>query len=776
MTDTAARFIGSSVLRREDPRLLSGHGMYVDDIVVADMLHAHFVRSPVARGRITSIDRSSAVAMPGVVAVYAAEDLSPLANESWSYAPPAPDFPYPPQHLLAAADVRFVGDPVAIVVATDKYVAEDATDAVVVEIEAEPPILTVHEALNGSALVHPEFGSNLAKSISSVMDDAVATVFADAAHVVTETIDQQRQSQAPLEPRGIIAHWRPYSGDLRIYGALQGPHWMRGYAARLLGVSDARVHVSQHDVGGGFGQKVFAGREDGAVIMASRLLGRPVKWIEDRRENLYAASQARDEIAELSIAFDDQGAILGMKMHYVEDVGAYPQGGVASVAGLVAVSLPGPYRVPIVAFSSQAVFTNTTGRGAYRGPWMMENLAREHVLDLAAQQMGIDPVELRRRNLLRPDELPATTSTGAQLEDITPTETFDQALTMLGYHEFRAQQAAAGREGRLLGLGVSLVLEPSAVAAHNLPSDGATMRVEPDGRVQVAMPTGSHGHSLETTVPQLVADWFGVDIDDVDLVQGDTVSAPFGHGTGGSRSAVFTGGLARAASIQLREKVFAIAANLLEAAPEDLEMAAGEVFVKGSLTSKMPLSAIARVAYFEPDRLPENVEPGLEVVTRFASPKPFTWSNACHVCTCEIDRHTGRVRLLRYIVSEDCGVMINPMVVEGQIAGGVAQGIAGVLLEHLPYDAEGNPQATTLLDYLMPTASDVPLIEYGHIETPSSLPGGFKGMGEGGAIGAPAAVANAVLDALSPFGVPRLTFPVTPATVLELIRASSSTA
>ena len=475
------------------------------------------------------------------------------------------------------------------------------------------------------------------------------------------------------------------------------------------------------------------------------------------------------------MAFDDRGHILGMRLHYVEDAGAAPPGGTFAMAMFVHPVFPGPYRVPAVGFSSMTVYTNTTPRGAYRGPWMMETLARERLIDIAAERLGIDPIELRRRNVIRSDELPYHTATGMVYDAITPAATLEQAVAILDIETFRAEQAAALAAGRYVGLGVSMFVEPTGVTAPMLPSMAAVMRVELSGKVMVSMSTSSHGQSLETTVPQLVADYLGVDVDDVSLIEGDTAVVPTGGGTGGSRMAVYTSGLAQAAADKLRTKIFAIAAELLEAATDDLVMERGIVSVRGTPTRSVPLSRIAMVALFDFARLPADIEPGLEVTSRFKPSQPFTWSNACHVCTCEIDPRTGQVTLLRYVVSEDCGVVINPMVVEGQIAGGVVQGIGGAILEHFVHDDAGNPLTTTFLDYLCPTATEVPMIEYGHIETPSSQPGGVKGMGEGGAIGAPAAVLNAVADALVPLGVRAgsVTSPASPSAVLDLIYRAS---
>jgi carbon-monoxide dehydrogenase large subunit len=419
------------------------------------------------------------------------------------------------------------------------------------------------------------------------------------------------------------------------------------------------------------------------------------------------------------------------------------------------------------------VFTNMCARGAYRGPWMMETVARECMIDLISLELGMDPAEVRKRNLLTLADMPYQTGSALTYEQITPGETHEQALELIGYGEFRARQAEARKEGRYLGVGTGVYVEPTAVGMGALGVEVATIRVEPTGKVNLLMGTASHGHSLETTMVQVAAEHLGVAMEDVVLLQGDTATSPYGGGTGGSRSAVTCGAAARISAQRLREKVLAVAGHMMEIAPEDLEIEGGSIWPKGAPSKSMTLREVAQVAYLQPGELPPGVEPGLENTSRFAAPM-FTFSNAAHTCTCEVNPKTGEVKLLDYVVSEDCGVMINPTVVEGQIAGGVVQGIGGALLEHAAYDELGNPLATTLKDYLAPTADVVPDIRYGHIETPSGSPGGHKGMGEGGAIASPPAVVNAVLDALRPFGVKAADQPLTPDRVLDLIEHSGN--
>ena len=505
-------------------------------------------------------------------------------------------------------------------------------------------------------------------------------------------------------------------------------------------------------------------------MLAARTVTAPIKWIEDRRENLLAAGQARHEHGAVTMAFDDEGTILGVSIDHTEDVGAYPVPYPLFTGMAVGMIFPGPYRIPAASFSHRSVFSNTVGRTAYRGPWSYESVAREVVLDIAARRMGIDPADLRRRNILHKEELPYANAAGMPYLEVSPAETLEQALTLLGYDDFRRQQAAARTEGRYLGVGMCCYIEPTTPGHSYYGSEGATIRIDPSGMVAVYVAGGSTGNSLETTVVQLTADALGVPIDHVNTIQGDTALTPYGAGTGGSRSGSMLAGAVSVTAGVLREKLLAIAAHRLEAAVDDMELADGRAFVRGTPSAGVEVAELAEIAYTRTGELPPGMSSGLEATERYTSASPIpVWANATHVCTCEVDTATGQVTLLRYVVSEDCGPMINPAIVEGQIAGGTVQGIGGALFEELAYDPDGNPVATTFMDYLLPTMADVPEIEYGHVVTPSSGPGGYKGVGEGGAIGAPPAVINAVADALAPFGATITRLPLRPEVILSLI-------
>jgi carbon-monoxide dehydrogenase large subunit len=766
----AARFVGQSIARKEDRRLVTGHGQYVDDVAIPGLLHGAFLRSEVAKGAITAIDTSAAESLPGVEGVFTWAEFNGRFGEAW-HAMLGEEMVVPPP--LAIGDVRHVGDPVAFVVAQSRYVAEDACDLITVEYEPSAAAIDyATAAADDEPVVHAAWGltSNAMVAVPFMaMSADLDAAFASASHVTDCTIEQNRYVPVPMETRGIVAWWHPGRDELDVNCSTQSVHETRNFFARYLGVPEGNVRVTARDVGGGFGQKMFVFREECAVVLASRLLGRPVKWVEDRRENLIAGPHSRNEQGRVRIAVDDDGVIQAMAVDHVGDVGAYP----ACPAVMDATLLPGPYRVTRLGFSMAMVWTNTMGKGAYRGPWMFETTAREMAIDVAAAEIGMDAAELRRRNLLSAADLPFTSPAAKVFEEITPLETFEQALAMLDYAAFRREQAAARDEGRYLGVGISVYVEPTSMGSPTLYTEAATVRVESSGRAVAYLGTTSHGQSIETTMAQIVADTLGVRYDDVTIVQADTQSTPYGPGTGGSRTAVIAGGAAREASEAVRDKVVAIAAHAMEASPDDLEIHDGTVAVRGTPTRSMSLKDVAKLAYRTVDQLAPDMEPGLEATVRFRPARFPTWSNATHVCVVEVDPNTWLPKVLRYIVSEDCGRMINPRIVEGQIFGGVVQGLGGVLLEDFVYDADGNPLTTTFMDYLLPTASDVPDIEVGHIETVSTTnPGGYKGLGEGGAIGSHAAVANAIGDALAHLGVRVTKTPLGPKDIFQLVSAA----
>lgn len=525
MRPSISAYVGTRIKRVEDPRLLTGAGMFVDDVTRPGMLHACFVRSPFARARIVDIDVSEALALDGVHAVYVAADLTPGIHEQ-TYALDGPYMPalnWPP---LAVDEVRFVGDPVALVVADDRYIAEDAVELVAVDYEALTPVVDYTAADRADELVHAAHPANIAAAMGGPLPDELAKTFDEAAHVVSRTIHQQAYIAVPMETRGLVAEWS--AGEMTVWASTQSPHEVRGFTARLLGLDEHSVRVIMRDTGGGFGQKVVPQREDIAVLLAARKLPAALKWIEDRQEHMMSAGMARQECGDARFAFDADGKLLGASIDHVQNVGAYPIPSPVTSGAVVGMLFPGPYRVPAAAFSMKLTYTNTVGRVAYRGPWQFESLAREMLLDVAARQMDIDPIELRRRNMLSAADLPLANPLGMPYNDSTPLETFEHALSILDYDAFRQEQERARAEGRYIGVGTCTYIEPTTGATPFHATEGATIRIEPSGKVNVYVAGGSSGNSLETTAVQLTADALGVDIADVHTIQGDTAITPFG--------------------------------------------------------------------------------------------------------------------------------------------------------------------------------------------------------------------------------------------------------
>jgi carbon-monoxide dehydrogenase large subunit len=764
-----ARFIGQRLPRKEDARLLTGNGTYVDDVVLPGLLHAAFVRSPVARGRIRAIDIAAARAHPAVHAVYTADDLEPLGINLTS-GHPVEQMPQSPVPVLAPGFVVHVGEPVAIVVADSRALAEDAANMVTVDYEEEAPVVTLAQAGTGAA-VFPGQENNVAAVMALPEDPEIAKAFASAPHVVTTRLRHQRIAHAPMEGRGVVVARRG-AGELTVHIGCQSPKAMAKYLGAIFNLPETSIRVLSRDVGGAFGLKSRPWREEVATVAAGLLLGRPVKWVEDRLENLTAANQAREQECALTTAFDGEGKLLASRCEYLLNNGAYPHFADANAAAMMFVW--GAYKQPRFGFDAKGLHSNTTGLAAYRGPWAIESLVRETQLDIAARQMGMDPVELRRRNLVGTADQPHTTNIGVVLEDVTPAECLEQLLRVVDVAAFRAEQEAARRQGRYLGLGIAAYIEPTAAGQFPpMATEGALVRVEPNGKVTAALGTHSQGQGTETTMAQIVADRLGVRYEDVSVFEDDSAGAGYGAGSGGSRQAVIGGGAVVGAAERLRDKVKALAAHLLNASVEAVSIDDGMIHVAGAPEMTRSLAEIAAVAYGEPGRMPEGMDLGLEAQFRY-SPPPITFASAAHACIVEVDVETGFVAIKRWVCSEDCGVVINPAIVEGQIAGGLAQAIGMVLLEEMHIDERGSPASVTFKDYLLPAITDVPDFEYTHIVTPSASKGGFRGVGEGGAIIGPPTLINAIHDALAPFGVTCLDLPLTPAKLLAAIEAAEA--
>jgi aerobic carbon-monoxide dehydrogenase large subunit len=777
MTAIAAeRYTGASIKRSEDPRILTGAGRYVDDIKLPGMLHAAFVRSPLAHAGVLSVDVSAAQALPGVIAVLTGADLETITVPGpdalmalMRWAGPTPEFT-----LLATDKVRLVGDPVAVVIAESRYLAEDGCELVEVDYDDLPPVMSAAFALDPSSPpLFANLGDNIARPHSRREFGDVGSTFANADRIIDFHIDVHRHQNVPMEGRGCVASYDAGRGVMTFYAATQGVHVTRMAVATRLGIERDKVHVLAGDIGGSFGLKIGASREELAVAAASRLLGQPVKWVEDRGENLTASGQAREESFDVRAAVSNDGDLLGLDVEMVVDTGSYPGMGVM-VPDIMQAMLPGPYKLQALGFESTAAITNKAPYVAYRGPWASETFVRERVLDLIAKDLGLDPVEIRLRNVAPRTEPPVMMITGRPLAGVTSKESLERVAQLVDLPGFRRRQAAARARGRYLGIGVATFIEAapgprSAEASGPMGLETMRLRLEEDGIVALFTGQMPHGQSHQTTLAQIAADEFGVPFEQVRVVVGDSDVVPFGL-TGGSRSATMTGGVTLHGARQLKAKVLDFAAYLMEVSAQDLLITDGNVWVRGDPASAIAVSDVARRA--ASGQFGDGVDATLEVEATFDG-GAGGWSGGTHCAIVEVDAETGIVKVERYVAVEDCGALINPAVVEGQIRGGIAQGIGAVLLERSAYAEDGSFQSATFMDYLMPTSCDIPRIEIEHLETvPLDADVNFRGVGEGGMIVAPATVVNAIEDALSPFGVRIYEQHLPPARILELIAAA----
>jgi aerobic carbon-monoxide dehydrogenase large subunit len=765
------RLFGARVRRREDARLVTGRGRYVADVALPGMLHVAVHRSPHAHARIVAVDAERARSCPGVVHVLLPADVAALGRLPLAVPHPSLATPACPE-LLPQQVVSYAGQPVALVVTESAAQAEDALEALRVEYEPRPPVASLQDALRPDGpRVHP--GGNVAARFTQHVGDP-AGALARAEVVLRERFHLHRGAGMAMETRGITARWDEDLGQLTVWSTTQTPQILRRMIARFLRLAEHAVRVVTQDIGGGFGPKAIVYSEDILVPLLARMLGRPVRFIETRREHMVAVTQERDQWHEVELGLTREGRIVALRDTFVHDSGAFVSWGVI-VPLITSVSVPGPYRVPNYEVTFTAAYTNrvpvTPVRGAGRPQAVF---VMERMMDLAARHLGLDRVTIRERNLIQPHEFPY--DVGLISRDNSPRrydsgnypECLRRAVEAVGWATFADEQRRARASGRRLGLGLALFVEDTGLG----PYEGMRVRVDFDGRVFVFSGASSQGQAHETTLAQIVADGLSVPIDHVVVVPGDTNGLPYGLGTFASRVAVLGGTSASHAAAEVRKKALAIAADRLEVAPEDLTLEDGRIAVRGAPDRGLTLGEVATIAGSPRpgSALPGALDPGLEA-SGYVHVTQSTYSSGAHAAVVEVDTETGVVRILRYVAVDDCGTMINPMVVEGQVHGGIAHGIGNALLEAVVYDEAGQPLTGTLMDYALPRASDVPSLEVHHVVTPSPLNAlGVKGAGEGGTLPAPAAIANAVADAL---GVNVTEMPLTREHVWRRIRSAT---
>ncbi len=784
---TRPQFIGAKVMRREDPRLLAGEGNYVADIKRHGMLHIAFRRSDHAHALITNVDVSAAQAMEGVVAVYTGADITRLANpyQATSRMKNYQATFIPP---LAVDKVRYVGEAVVAVVAISRYVAEDALALVELEYESLAVLVDPEEALKPDApKLHDDLESNILAAREFARGE-VAEAFADAAATAGGRFHFTRTTPVTIEARASVAEYDKGTRTLTLHCTTQIPGIVRDKLSEIFDLPGPRIRVIAPDVGGGFGGKTSLYSEEIVACAIARDLGKPVKWVSDRMEDLMTTGNAFDEIVDAEIAVAEDGRILGVKADVIGDVGAYSiYPWTATIEPVQVVSfLPGPYRIANYAARVRAVATNKTLTGAYRGVGRpISVFVMDRLLDMAARKIGMDPAEIRRRNLVNDDEFPYKAASGLVWDKSAFQACLREAADGIGYDELRREQAAARADGRWVGIGVACYAELTGVGSRiavapgmpiNTGTETCNVAIDSTGAVTASFGLASQGQGMETTLAQVVAEELGVKVEDVDIVLGDTASVSHGTGTYASRGAVFGGGAGILAAKAVHEKIVRVAGHLLEAAVEDIETGNGDVRVKGTDKS-MTIRDLARALYSDMGRVSKDMRDEIDNLEATKVYDPFfgTTTSASHMCLIEVDPETYKVEIKRYIVVEDCGRVINPLIADGQAHGGVAQGIGVALMEEVIHDKTGQVLTASLVDYVVPSAVEIPSIDVVHVE--AELPGtvgGFRGLGEGGTIGAPACIANAISDALSPLGIEIMEIPATPERLFRLVEAAKA--
>jgi carbon-monoxide dehydrogenase large subunit len=768
------KLIGQSFKRVEDPRLITGEGRYVDDVQLPRMCYAAILRSPYAHARIRHIDASKALQTPGVITVITGKDILGKIGPLPCAAHPVPEMKMPTHYALAVNKVYFVGHPVAVVVAEDRYLARDALDLIEVDYEELPPVTDPQKALQPDApIIHEDLGTNLAFEWKIEGGD-VDAAFAQAEVIVRQEFVNQRLIPVPMEPRCVLAEWDAGNRLLTIWTSTQIPHLVRSLVAGMLNLPENHVRVIAPDVGGGFGQKLQVYVEEALMGYLAMTLDRPVKWTETRRENFMASIHGRDQIGVMELALKRDGTILGLRYEVIADMGAYYQLLTPAIPTLTGLMLCGAYKIPAVRMTKKAVFTNKMCTDAYRGAGRPEaTFLLERMMDLAAKELGIDPAEIRRKNFIPPDAFPYTTPHGITYDSGNYEAALNRALELVEYEKWRKEQQEARKQGRYIGIGISSYVEICGMGPSKaMPAGGwesATVRVEPSGKVIVLTGAHPHGQGEETSFTQIVAEELGVAPEDVMVIHGDTEKVQYGIGIFGSRGLAVGGTAVYMAAQRVKEKARKIAAFLLNVSEAEVESRDGTFVNRNDPSKFVTWQQIAQAAY-DPKNYPPDMEPGL-VATAFYEPSNFTFPSGTHICVCEVDIETGEVKILRYVAVDDCGKVVNPLLVEGQIIGGIVQAFGQAMMEQCVYDENGQLLTGELLDYAIPKAHNAPKIVVDRVETPSPVnPLGAKGVGEAGTIGATPAFINAVCDALEPLGIRHIDMPLTPARVWHAIQ------
>jgi len=795
MQQAPERYVGKAVRRREDPRFLTGRGVFLDDRNLPGQLHAHFVRASQAHARILGVDVEPALAVPGVVRVLTAADLGGQVRPiPWIRRPPepgaelpgqsAPPAPLPPLKLLTDDVVRWAGEPIAVVLAESAAAAADGAEAVEVAYDPLPAVCLVEEAVaEGAPALHEGFPDNCPFR-TRYKGGTPEAAFEAAPHRLRRRLVNHRVAPFIMEPRGVLASYDPHQETLDIWISTQRPHHSRLMYGQVLGLPEHKIRVSAGDVGGAFGAKEPMYPDEAVVAFASKAVGRPVKWVEDRTEHFLATTHGRDQVADLEVAFDDDGVITAMRGRVFGNMGAYLYpNSYGTISGRTGPLLPQSYRMGSIDVEVVGVFTNTTPTGPYRGAGRPEaTYYTERLIDEVAAELGLDPAEVRRRNYVPVEAMPWRTPTGLEYDSGDYAKALDLALAEIGYQTVRELQRTGAGDGRLIGVGIGSYVEiggvtPSALAPlEGSPGlwESAHVKVHPSGKVAISLGTCGHGQGHETTFAQIAADALGLPYDDIAIIYGDTETSPFGFGTFGSRSAAVGGTAILMACRKVIEKARRRMAYLLEADEEDVEQVPGGFQIKGMPSTRISFAELAAKALMLTKPLPDGEDPGLDAIAYFDPPN-YTFSSGTHACVVEVDRETGKIEITDFVAVDDCGTVINPLVAEGQVHGGVAQGIAQALYERIVYAPDGQPMTASLMDYAVPNARQMPAIRTASVSSPTPVnPIGVKGIGESGAIGSTPAVVNAVMDALRQVGVEHLDMPLTPERVWAAITSAGS--